>query len=96
MRAGKTEDLWDAICEFCRHRNWDIYTAMLEVSKQYEDGAKKYNERNWELGQSLHCYIDSGVRHYLKWRRCDTDDHTTELSSGICLALSGRTKTSQS
>ena len=74
VRAGKTEDLWDAICEFCRHRNWDIYTAMLEVSKQYEDGAKKYNERNWELGQSLHCYIDSGVRHYLKWRRCDTDE----------------------
>ena len=74
VQDGETNDLWGAICEFCRYRNWDIYTAMLEVSKQYEDGAKKYNERNWELGQNLHCYIDSGVRHHLKWRRGDTDE----------------------
>lgn len=46
-----------------------ITTAMslLEISKHYEEGANKYSARNWEKGISLHCYIDSGLRHYLKW-----------------------------
>ena len=47
---------------------------LLEVAKHYEEGAKKYDERNWEKGISLHCYIDSGVRHYLKWLRGDGDE----------------------
>ena len=49
-------------------------TMYLEVSKHYEDGAKKYAERNWEIGIPLHCYIDSGVRHLLKYFRGDTDE----------------------
>ena len=47
---------------------------MLEVSIHYEDGARKYDERNWEIGIPIHCFIDSAVRHYLKWRRGDTDE----------------------
>ena len=54
--------------------NWDVYTMLLEVSKHYEAGAKKYTERNWEKGIPLHCYIDSGVRHYLKYLRGDNDE----------------------
>ena len=41
--------------------------AILELSKHYEEGARKYDERNWEKGIPLHCYIDSGIRHLLKW-----------------------------
>lgn len=52
----------------------DTYTMVLEVSKHYEDGAKKYAERNWEKGIPLHCFIDSAVRHYLKVRRGDNDE----------------------
>ena len=63
-----------AIGEFTVKRGWDLQTAMIEVSKHYEEGAKKYSERNWEKGINLHCYIDSGVRHYLKWLRGDTDE----------------------
>lgn len=48
--------------------------AFLEVSKHFEDGALKYGERNWEKGIPVHCYIDSCVRHYLKWSRGDTDE----------------------
>lgn len=40
---------------------------LLEVSRQYEDGAAKYSERNWQQGIDLHCFIDSGTRHYIKW-----------------------------
>ena len=51
-----------------------IPTAVLEVAIHFEEGAKKYKERNWEQGIPLHCYIDSAVRHYLKWLRGDDDE----------------------
>lgn len=35
------------------------------------DGAYKYN---WQKGIPTHCYIDSAVRHYLKWLRGDDDE----------------------
>ena len=74
MASGVAGNLRSAIREFCGERNWDLPTAMLEVSIHYEDGARKYAERNWEIGIPLHCFIDSAVRHYLKWRRGDTDE----------------------
>jgi hypothetical protein len=52
----------------------DPYTMFLEVSKHFEEGAKKYGEYNWQKGIPTHCYIDSAVRHYLKWQRGDTDE----------------------
>ena len=50
------------------------YTLMLEVSKHFEDGAKKYGEGNWTRGIPTHCYIDSAARHYLKHLRGDNDE----------------------
>lgn len=52
----------------------DVSTTILEVSKHFEDGAKKYGEYNWQKGIPTHCYIDSAVRHYLKFLRGDTDE----------------------
>lgn len=66
--------LVQALWTFAELEESDIYTLMLEVSKHYEDGAKKYAPNNWMLGIDLHCYIDSGVRHFLKHRRGDTDE----------------------
>ena len=48
--------------------------AFLEVAKHFEEGAKKYGEDNWQKGIPTHCYIDSAVRHYLKWLRGDNDE----------------------
>ena len=47
---------------------------ILEVSKHFEDGAKKYGEYNWQKGIPTHCYVDSAVRHYLKYLRGDKDE----------------------
>jgi hypothetical protein len=73
--------LWDEEDSFSGKRpfgnsgwKWDVYTAFLELAKHYEEGSKKYAERNWEKGINLHCYIDSGVRHYLKYLRGDEDE----------------------
>ena len=49
-------------------------TMFLEVSKHFEEGAKKYGEYNWQKGIPTHCYIDSAVRHFLKFIRGDKDE----------------------
>ena len=74
VHTGKKMLLVNAIKIFSEKRYGSLYTAMLEVAKHYEDGCNKYGERNWEKGIPLHCYIDSGVRHYLKWCRGDNDE----------------------
>jgi hypothetical protein len=52
----------------------DSYTMLLEVSIHFEDGAVKYGENNWQKGIPVHCYINSAVRHLLKWIRGDNDE----------------------
>ena len=53
----------------------DLSTMFLEISKHFENGAKKYGERNWEKGIPVERYIDSGLRHYFKYLRGDTDEY---------------------
>lgn len=74
IRTGTKEWLWMAIIKFGSDIYGNTPTTLLEVSKQYEDGARKYSDRNWEKGMPLHCFIDSGVRHYLKFCRGDDDE----------------------
>lgn len=56
----------------CYHSH--IPEMFLEVAKHFEEGAKKYGENNWQKGIPVNCYIDSAIRHYLKWLRGDTDE----------------------
>ena len=74
IRYGDIASLWFALDHFIGTDDKQWCSMLLEVAKQYEAGAKKYDERNWEKGIPLHCYIDSAVRHYLKWKRGDTDE----------------------
>lgn len=52
----------------------DPYTIVLEVAKHFEEGAKKYGENNWQKGLPAKSYVDSAVRHYLKYLRGDDDE----------------------
>ena len=52
----------------------DYATMFLEVSKHFEEGCQKYGENNWRKGIPAHCYIDSAVRHYFKFKRDDNDE----------------------
>ena len=49
-------------------------TMFLEVAKHFEEGAKKYGPDNWRKGIPAYCYIDSAIRHYLKYQRRDQDE----------------------
>ena len=48
--------------------------AILRLSKHYEKGASKYEERNWEKGIPISVMIDSGMRHLLKYLDGQTDE----------------------
>lgn len=74
IESGEKAFIREVIMIFAKNHFGNIESALLEVAKHYEDGAKKYAERNWEKGIPVHCYVDSGVRHYLKFLRGDTDE----------------------
>ena len=71
-KCGKTEHLYNIFNG--QELFKDIETLILEVSIHFEDGAEKYGDRNWEKGIPTDRYIDSAVRHYLKYLRGDTDE----------------------
>lgn len=48
--------------------------ALLQVSIHYEEGAEKYGEHNWEKGIPAHSFVDSAVRHLIKYGRGDDDE----------------------
>lgn len=66
--------LYEAIELFRNMLGIATETMILDLAKHFENGAKKYGERNWEKGIPVRCYIDSAVRHYLKYLRGDTDE----------------------
>ena len=71
--SGDPSCLSEALCEFASGYD-DLYTMLLEVSVHFEQGAKKYGENNWQKGIPVHCYIDSAIRHYFKFKRGDEDE----------------------
>lgn len=75
IKTGNTVHLYDVLDAFVNDSFKVMPTLILEVAKHFEEGAKKYGERNWEKGIPVRCYIDSGIRHYLKWSRGDIDEH---------------------
>ena len=74
QNTGDVDYLVSAVKEFCEREKISIAKAILEVSHQYEDGAKKYGPRNWEKGLPVWNFVDSGVRHLLKFSDGMTDE----------------------
>jgi hypothetical protein len=85
QNTSKTQCLYNALWLFAdraycdqtdenRTSTQNYADMLLEVAKHFEEGAKKYGENNWQKGIPPKCYIDSAVRHYLKWLRGDKDE----------------------
>ena len=54
--------------------------ALKRLAQHYENGAKKYGDRNWEKGQPISRYLDSLIRHaycYLEGHR--DEDHLAAM-----------------
>lgn len=71
---GSVSRLYDALDAYIYNNKLEVCDVMLEVAKHFEAGAKKYGEYNWQKGIPTHCYVDSAVRHYLKFLRGDNDE----------------------
>mgnify|MGYP001612549418 CR=1 FL=1 len=41
--------------------------SLTRLAQHYENGAVKYGDRNWERGQNLSRYLDSAIRHLVKY-----------------------------
>lgn len=54
--------------------------AIIEVAKHFEAGSNKYGDRNWEKGINLSRYLDSGLRHAMKFLRGDRDEPHLEAA----------------
>ena len=74
QRSGDIFYLQAALGLFTGLHFEDVYTMLLETAKHFEEGAKKYGEWNWQKGIPVQRYIDSAVRHLLKWLRDDDDE----------------------
>ena len=73
--GGYASDLHEALDIFCAFAYDGCHpTMLLEAAKHFEDGAAKYGDNNWRKGIPVRFYIDSAVRHYLKWLRGDSDE----------------------
>ena len=65
--------------------------AMVRLAKHFQNGANKYKERNWELGQPLSRYWDSARRHWGKvMLGLDDEDHEAAALWNICCFIETR------
>lgn len=61
---------------------------FLETAVHFEDGAKKYDDNNWKKGIPTSVFVDSAVRHLLKFMRNDTDEpHSRAVCWNLMCAI---------
>lgn len=54
--------------------------ALMRIAKHYENGAKKYADRNWEHGIPFGRLIQSATRHLNQWEQGDrSEDHLAAI-----------------
>jgi len=64
--------------------------AIRRVAMHFENGAAKYQERNWEKGQPQSRYLDSALRHlftYLEGQR--DEDHLAAAAWNVLCMIHG-------
>lgn len=73
-KTGNPQALENALVIFANEVFGGVPNMLLEAAIHFEEGAAKYGENNWQKGLPASCYVDSAVRHYLKYLRGDTDE----------------------
>ncbi len=76
QESGDVNFLAQALGLFAERIDIDPSTMFLETAIHFEEGCQKYGENNWRAGKGIpaYSYINSAVRHYLKWIRGDEDE----------------------
>jgi len=63
---------------------WD---SLWELSKVFEKGANKYSARNWEKGINYSAFLDSGIRHLVKFQLGWVDEPHLAMAAWNILCL---------
>ncbi len=62
--------------------------SLLRLAKYYEMGCSTHGERNWEKGIPMHSFLDSAIRHLVKYMDGWTDeDHLCAAAWNIMSAM---------
>ena len=62
--------------------------SILRLARHYENGARKYEDRNWEKGIPIHSFIDSAIRHLMKYLDGqDNEDHLCAAAWNLMCAM---------
>lgn len=62
--------------------------AMRRLAQVFEAGGAKYGDRNWERGQPLSRFLDSGIRHAFDWLEGKGDeDHLAQAVWNLLCAM---------
>lgn len=62
--------------------------AVARLARHYENGAIKYEDRNWEKGIPISVMMDSALRHMFKYLDGQTDeDHLVAAAWNIMGAM---------
>lgn len=64
------------------------HSALLRVARHMENSLADHEERNWERGLPMHCYLDSAMRHAFKYMDGMVDeDHLAAAATNLLMAL---------
>ena len=88
QRTGNEGWLCIAIAHYSQAVHVSLPTLMLDVAKHFENGALKYGEHNWEKGIPISRYIDSAVRHLMKYCDGKTDEDHAAAFVWNCMCAS--------
>lgn len=61
--------------------------ALKRLAQHYENGSRKYGDRNWEKGQPLSRYLDSALRHLNNILAGDVSEDHFSACSWNCFAI---------
>jgi hypothetical protein len=77
---------------------FDLITpiGLKRLAQHYENGAKKYGDRNWEKGQPVSRYLDSAIRHLYAFLDGDrSEDHMAAVAWNALGAIHTEEKVKQ-
>lgn len=64
------------------------HSALLRVARHMENSLADHEERNWERGLPMHCFLDSAMRHIFKYMDGMVDeDHLAAAATNLLMAL---------
>jgi len=63
------------------------FKTLINLTIHFENGAKKYKSRNWEMGMPLSVYFNSAFRHIVKYiaEQMDEEHLVAAIWNIVCL-----------